>query len=360
MKILVTGGSGFIGSRLVSHLTERGEEVHVLDLPNATEKRIQLDSVRVYSGSITNPVDVGQALEGCDRILHLAAYARNWAPEEQTFYDVNVRGTDVVLAAALKHGIRKVVHTSSNAALGPSNGVLTSESTHRSGEFFTPYERSKYLSEKLVRRYVERGLNVVIVNPTRVFGPGPINESNSVTKMIAWYLEGKWRWILGDGMTVGNYVYVDDLIEGYVRAMEYGISGENYILGGENVSFNDFFDMLSSVAKRRHRMLHLRGWLAMAFSRIEEFRSRHFRHYPLITSGWARTFLADWANSCGKAERDLGYVITPLREAMAKTVQWIEQNRDQQESLAWGSRCPARYREHAGTVSTGKLPQKDL
>jgi len=334
MKILVTGGNGFIGSRLASHLAERGEIVNVLDLPTAHGDRFRHCNVHFFSGDILNADDVERALHGCDRVYHLAAYARNWAPDERTFYEVNVRGTEVVLAAALRLRVKKVVHTSSNVTLGPSNGVLTSESTHRTDEFFTPYEHSKYLAEELVRRYVKRGLDVVIVNPTRVFGPGPINESNSVTKMIAWYLEGNWHWILGNGKMVGNYVYVDDLIEGYVRAMEYGRSGENYILGGENISFNGFFNMLSNVAKRRYRLFHLPAWLAKSFSKVEEFRSRHFRHYPLITQGWAKTFLADWANSCEKAERELGYVITPFNVAMKKTIGWIEQKRNQQGSLA--------------------------
>ena len=334
MSILVTGGRGFIGRRLVTHLVERGEEVHVLDLPGPAGQQLQRENVRVFEGSILNRDDVERSLKGCEQVYHLAAYARNWAPEERTFFEVNVGGTEVVLAAALKYRVRKVVHTSSNVALGPSNGVLTSESTRRSVGCFTPYEHSKCLSEELVRRYVRRGLNVVIVNPTRVFGPGPINESNSVTKMIAWYLEGKWRWILGNGMMVGNYVFVDDLIRGYVRAMEYGRSGENYILGGENISFDNFFNLLSSVANRRYRMFHLPSWLAIAFSRFEEFRSRHSRYYPLITSGWTKTFLADWGNSCRKAERDLGYTITPLRDAMRKTVEWIERDGTRRESLA--------------------------
>jgi len=327
MNVLVTGGNGFIGGRLVAWLAERGERVHVLDLPSTAPTRPQPGNVQVFFGSILNPRDVERALEGCDRVYHLAAYAKNWAPDERTFYEVNVGGTEVVLAAALKLHVTKVVHTSSNVALGPSNGVETSESTHRTARFFTPYEHSKYLSEEIVRGYVDDGLNVVIVNPTRVFGPGPINESNSVTKMIAWYLDGNWRWILGDGLMIGNYVYVDDLIEGYVRAMEYGRSGENYILGGENVSFSEFFDVLSSVADRRNRLLRLPEWLAMTFSKVEEFRSKHFGHYPLITSGWTRTFFDDWANSTEKAQRELGYSITPFREAMRQTVEWITEAR---------------------------------
>lgn len=326
MAILVTGGTGFIGRRLVECLARQGERVHVLDVAAGTASKGRNEGAKFFSGDIQNPDDVEGAMAGCDRVYHLAAYAKNWAPNEQLFVEVNVDGAQVVFDAALKLNVKKVVHTSSNVALGPSNGAQVEEFSKRSEEFFTAYERSKFLSEKLVKKYVQRGLDVVIVNPTRVFGPGPLNESNSVTKMIQWYLQGKWRVILGNGLMVGNYVYVDDLVNGYVLAMKHGRTGERYILGGENVSFNGFFERLSEVSNQHYRMLHVPGRFAMAFSRVEEFRSRHFRHFPLITPGWVRTFLSDWANSCGKAQRELGYSITPLNAALRNTINWLEES----------------------------------
>ena len=143
--------------------------------------------------------------------------------------------------------------------------------------------------------------------------------------MIDWYLQGKWRVVLGDGDMVGNYVFVDDLIDGYLRAMNYGKAGERYILGGENVSFDEFFDVLSEVSGRRFRMFHLPARIARLFARIEEWRSRHLRRYPMITPGWAETFLANWANSCNKAKRNLGYRVTPLRSAFEQTIKLLQE-----------------------------------
>jgi nucleoside-diphosphate-sugar epimerase len=324
MATLVTGGTGFIGSRLVAHLVERGETVHVLDVLSEVPRQLFNDRMRYFSGSIENCEDVRKAMSGCDKVYNLAAYAKNWAPDDQTFDDVNVQGTENVLAVAMSLDVKKVVHTSSNVALGPSNGVQVDECSSRHTDFYTPYERSKYLSEQTVQRYVKSGLCIVIVNPTRVFGPGPLNESNSVTKMIDWYLQGKWRLVPGNGSMIGNYVFVDDLIDGYVRAMQFGRPGERYILGGENISFNGFFDVLSDVSGHKYRMIHLPAWLAKSFALLEEFRSRHFNHYPMITPGWAKTFLCDWANSCAKAKKDLGYVITPLDKALRITADWLK------------------------------------
>jgi NAD+-dependent farnesol dehydrogenase len=323
MATLVTGGTGFIGGRLIEYLLQQGETIHVLDLAPETSFPIVSERVRYFSGNIMNRSDVERAMIGCTHVYHLAAYARNWSPDERTFFNVNVGGTGVVLETALAMNVKRVVHTSSNVALGPSDENPLDESAPRQTEFFTPYEHSKFLSEQLVRDFVRRGLDVVIVNPTRVYGPGPLSESNSVTKMIEWYLEGKWRVVLGSGEMVGNYVFVDDLVDGYTRAMKHGTCGERYILGGENVSFNGFFATLASISRQRRWMVHLPDRVALLFSRFEEYRSLHSRHYPLITPGWAKTFLCNWANSCRKAETELGYTITPFATAMEKTIEWL-------------------------------------
>lgn len=181
MSILVTGGTGFIGTRLVNALTSQGETVHILDLAPVSSCTSANPNVVYFTGTITDRAIVESAMTGCDRVFHLAAYALNWAPEEETYYDINVHGVEVILSVAKELNVRRIVHTSSNVALGPSNGVQVDEHSPRTGRFFTPYEEWKYYSEQLVQKYVEDGLDVVIVNPSRVFGPGPLNESNSVT-----------------------------------------------------------------------------------------------------------------------------------------------------------------------------------
>jgi farnesol dehydrogenase len=230
-----------------------------------------------------------------------------------------------ILDAAVKHGVKKVVFTSTSLTLGPSNGAPVSESAVRSAAFFTEYEYSKFIAEKEIRNYLQAGLNVVIVNPTRVFGPGLLNEGNSVTRMIHMYLQGKWRLVLGDGRGIGNYVFVGDVVRGHLLAMEHGRQGERYILGGENISYNDFFKLLAELANRNYRMFHVPPALALAVSELEKWRAQRLNHYPKITPGWTQLFLADWAYSIARAERELGYTTTPLREALATTIAWLEQ-----------------------------------
>jgi farnesol dehydrogenase len=156
-----------------------------------------------------------------------------------------------------------------------------------------------------------------------MFGPGLLNEGNSVTRMVKWYAEGKWHFILGDGHAIGNYGFVSDVAKGHVQAMESGQSGERYLLGGENLSYNQFFEMLADLSQRRSMLIHVPSEVALAAGKLEESRGKWSRHQPTITRGWVQTFLHDWEFSSSKAERELGYRITPFREALSATLQWI-------------------------------------
>jgi nucleoside-diphosphate-sugar epimerase len=324
MRSLITGGTGYIGQHLAQELLSRGEEVSILALPGADDDGMKEKGVDVYFGDVRDPDAIRRALRGCSRVYHLAAYARNWARDEDMFFDINVRGTRTVLEAAAEAGVSKLVHVSSNVVLGPSNGSWVCEDALRVNDFLTPYERSKFAADSFVRAFALRGLEFVIVYPTRVFGPGLAGESNSVTKMIQLYLKGRWRIIPGNGRCLGNYVYVDDLAKGIVLAMERGRHGNGYIIGGENVTFTRFFDEIRQLSGKRFALVHLPLWLALAFGFEEAARARLFRGYPTITPGWVRTLLGDWGNSIDKARRELGYVSTPFSVALKSTIDWLE------------------------------------
>lgn len=322
MRILLTGATGFIGQRLLEFLIARNSSVHTLcrkNPPPITDH----PWVKVFPGDILDATSISSAIAGCDQIYHVAGYAKNWARHPQDYFDVNVQGTRNILEAALRYGVQKIVYTSSAMTIGPSNGQLLDESGPRKTPLLTHYEVSKIEAEDVVMRFVDRGLNAVIVNPTRVFGPGLLTEGNSVTKMVDYYLRGKWRVVPGNGDALGNYAYVEDVVLGHALAMEHGRSGERYLLGGENASYNTLFENLSEVSGKNYRLAHLPNSVAMAVSLIEEHRARWLGGYPSITPGWMRTFLLDSAYTCSKAIRELGYRITPLSEALHHTAQWL-------------------------------------
>ena len=173
--------------------------------------------------------------------------------------------------------------------------------------------------------YITSGLNVRIVNPTRVYGPGPLVASNSVTKMISLYRRGRWRIIPGNGKSIGNYVFVDDVVRGHILAMERGKPGERYILGGENCDFLTFFKTLASVTGRSYGMIKLPLSVMLAAAKSSELISNVTGGNPFITAGHVRRYNHDWQMSSEKAVQSLGYTITPLRKGIERTVEWLDQ-----------------------------------
>lgn len=328
MSILVTGATGFIGTQLVKLLTRRGETVKILCRPSSDVSMLNEQNIQICRGDVLDSASVERALPGCKRLFHLAAYARVWSKNPQTFLEINVRGMKNVLEAALKAEVERVVLTSTSVTLGPSEDQAVNETTKRKADFFTEYERTKFIAEQEALQYVAKGLDLVMVNPTRVFGPGLLNESNSVTKMIYLYLTGKWRWILGNGKRVGNYAFVNDVVQGHLLAMQAGRTGEKYILGGENISYNDFFQFLTNFSRRKYKLFHIPSAVALTFAELEKLKASWFGKTPLITPGWIKTFLLDWAFSSAKAQRQLGYTITPLRQALETTVSWLKEKMD--------------------------------
>jgi nucleoside-diphosphate-sugar epimerase len=332
MSILITGATGFIGSHVLTRLLESGESVHMLsrrvplDACHPINQLVCAGDVKMFRGDVQDRTSIHRAMEACDTVFHVAAYAQNWARDSSVYSKVNVGGTVNVLDVARSLGVRRVVITSSEVTLGPSHGVPVDTTVRRALPALTAYEQSKIDAERAVQEFLDKGAEVVIVNPTRVFGPGLLNEGNSVTRMIALYLRGEWRLILADGEAVGNYAFVTDVAAGHLLAMKNGKPGRKYILGGENLSFNKFFEILAELSHCHRRLIHVPAAVALAFSAIEETRGRLTCHYPLITPGWVRTFLCDWACSCEVSRQELGYTITPFVHAVKETLEWLSTN----------------------------------
>jgi len=328
-RVFVTGATGFIGTKLVQELVRRGYSVRALRRASSKTDGLDGERVELVQGSLLDPDSLRRGMDGCEQVYHLAAYAKNWARTSEVYFQQNVNGTRHVLSAAQASGVKRLVITSTIVTLGPTApGVVGDENMPRiTPRFFTEYEASKTEAEREILQWVARGLPAVIVNPTRVYGPGKLTEGNSVTLMIDQYTRGRLPALLNGGVNVGNYAFVDDLVRGQVLAMEKGRVGERYILGGENVSLKGFFELVNEATGRRRRQVSLPPWAALAFGRFEKLKAEWLGIHPQITPGWVETFLADWTYSCAKAERELGYTITPLREGIRATCEWLRAQR---------------------------------
>jgi nucleoside-diphosphate-sugar epimerase len=229
--------------------------------------------------------------------------------------------------------VKRIVWTSTSLTLGPTRrGEIADEDTPRAAAHVTQYEASKAVGETLAGEYAARGSPVVIVNPGRVFGPGYFNQGNSVARIIDMYDRGRLPIVLGR-RKVGNFVFVDDVVQGMILAMERGRPGERYVLGGENASLRDFFRIVDKVTGKRHFQFTIRRPAAMIFAWLQKKRADWLGIRPQLTPEWVRVFLTDWACSSAKAQRELGYQITPLEEAVARTYEWLLQVRRQQAEV---------------------------
>ncbi|HLE31656.1 MAG TPA: SDR family oxidoreductase [Bacteroidota bacterium] len=323
--IFVTGATGFIGTKLVNALLAKGHSVHALSRAASNREGLMHERVRLVQGDLLDRDSLRKGMEGCSQVFHLAAYAKNWSRDPSVFFRQNVDGMTNVLDAARDAGIKRVVFTSTIVVFGPRPaGVIGDESMPRiTPKYFTEYEESKAVAERKALEYVKKGHPIVIVNPTRVYGPGKLTEGNSVSLMIDMYDRGKVPVLLNNGVNVGNYVLVDDLVRGHILAMERGKIGERYILGGENASLKRIFELVDEASGKKHFQFSLPPSIAMLYGSLEKKRAEWLRMYPQITPGWVETFLQDWAYTCAKAERELGYTITPLKDGIKLTYDWL-------------------------------------
>jgi farnesol dehydrogenase len=324
-KVFVTGGTGFIGTKLVKALVRRGHTVHVLRRPMSNVDGLELEGIRLFVGDLWDCDSIRKGMEGCQQVYHLAAYAKNWAKDPTVFYRSNVDGFCNVAGSARTLGVERMVFASTVLTCGPStSGMAEDERKYCPvAECCTDYQTSKVIGEKQACDYAEQGFPVVIVNPTRVYGPGKLTEGNSVSRMIDLYDRGRFPFLLNQGVNIGNYAFVDDVVQGLTLAMERGKTGERYIFGGENVSLKQLFKLIDETGVKRHAQINVPPWAALLYSRWEEKKARWANSYPLITAGWVKTFLQDCSFSSTKAEKELGYRITPLREGIRITLEWL-------------------------------------
>ena len=178
MKVFITGATGFIGKNLTLKLAASGTEVHALYRDKAKMNGMRHRRINWFKGDLTDRNSIKKAMDGCHQAYHLGAFATLLIRNPETIYEQNVQGTVNVLECAVELGLNRVVITSTAGVLGPSKSKPLDESTPYPADMFTHYIRSKVMAEQKVLEYVEKGMDIVIVNPTRVYGPGLLSTSN--------------------------------------------------------------------------------------------------------------------------------------------------------------------------------------
>ena len=325
MKALVTGASGFVGSAVLRHLVEAGHEVRVLLRPTSDRRNIEGVACEPVLGDLTDMASLRQAAAGCEAVFNVAADYRLWVADANEMYRANVDGTRNVLLAAAEAGARRIVHTSSVAAIGyRDDGAPAGEDTPGDpARMIGPYKRSKYLSDVEARRLAaEDGVPVVVVNPAAPFGPRDIKPTPTGRLVVA-FGRGRMPAYIDTGL---NAVHVDDVARGHLLAHERGVVGERYILGGDNMSLRDILMTLAGHLGRAPPRIRLPrvplfpvAWAAEAVARIAGFE-------PALTTDALRMAKRPMYYTSLKATREIGYAPRPGADALCDAADWYRAN----------------------------------
>jgi farnesol dehydrogenase len=325
--VFVTGGTGFLGKNLVRELVRRGERVRMLARDPARARDLRGPAVEIVAGRLEDSAAVRGAMQGCDRVFHAASLVKEWVRDAAAFEQVNVDAFSRLLAAAREESVRRIVYTSSFMAIGRSErvpgGVADETLEHEDGHHHNPYERTKAEALRIAGREAEAGLPIVPVIPGVIYGPGELTEGNIVVRILRDLVRGRLPGIPGDGTRHWSYAYVDDVVRGHVLAMEKGRPGQRYVLGGENVTMNRFFETFAEVSGTKPLRRHVPFGLLKAVAVVEEAKARLGLGYPRITRAFVEIQKHDWAYDSTKAARELGYSITPLAEGLRRTWEWM-------------------------------------
>lgn len=327
MKIMITGATGYIGHSLALEAARRGYTVHALVRDVRSKFLPTHTNIIPFRGDITDKDSVEAAMFGCNKVMHAAALAKFSNKDNAVFYKINVEGTRNMLEAALKLGIKKFVFTSTGAVLGPSGKNPLRENDPRIIAFENDYEISKHWAEQIVKEYARKGLFAVIVAAPRVYGPGlPVN-GNILAGVLKKILAYRVAFAPANGQAVANYAYLEDVVTGHFLAMEKGMAGEKYILGGENLSYTSFFKNICACAGKKIRVIHVPALLLKTWGLLYMLMMKLAGRDTHVSPKTISRILHNRALSCEKAVRQLGYRITPFSEGIRKTILHL-QNKD--------------------------------
>jgi dihydroflavonol-4-reductase len=329
-KILVTGATGFVGSRVVRKLVDAGHGVKALCRPGASMRSladVPRDAYEVAEGDITLQGTVYRALAGCDRMIHTAAVVKMWDRDPSVVLDGSIVGMRETLEAARHRDLEKIVVTSSVATLGTSPTPEPADERKQNNlEDPEQYVRAKIEAEKIALAAADDGMPIVIVLPTAIYGPGDWKPTMSGAGLLE-YLNWPWpfRFPCNEGgVSVAD---VDDVASGHVAALDKGRVGERYLLGGENLTFRAFFETIAQLAGLPGPGADAPRGVAMLAGRVMELGARLFGGEPSLTYRMARDYVGayQWASSA-KAESELGYRHRSARKALARSIRWYVDN----------------------------------
>lgn len=319
--ILVTGVSGFVGAAVARAFAAEGWRVRGLVRESSPATNLVDFPGEIVRGDMMDAAAMGRALAGCDALAHVAADYRLWARDPEEIVRHNRDGTRVVMEAALAAGTRRVVYTSSVATIAPLEGGAAGEDRPlTAATAIGAYKRSKVVAERLVEAMVaERGLPAVIVNPSTPIGPRDVRPTPT-GRILVEAATGKIPAFVDTGL---NIVHVDDVARGHVLALERGVAGRRYILGGEDVMLETLLAEVARQVGRKPPTISLPTAPLMPLAWLSEGWARLTGREPMLTRDALKMARYRMFFASDRARAELGYVARPWREAVGDALGWF-------------------------------------
>ncbi len=311
-------------------LADQGADLRLLVRPTSNLKNLEgllSPGTRAETaiGDLRDPASLEKAMAGCDTVFHVAADYRLWVRDPEEMYKSNVEGTRAILKAARKNGVRRVVYTSSVATIGfTEDGSPADENSPVSvADMIGPYKKSKFMAEQIALEVGRSGMQVVTVNPTTPVGEQDVKPTPT-GRIVVDFLKRKFPAYVETGL---NLVDVRECARGHVMALEKGRSGERYILGGENLTLKQILDALGKITGLPSPNIKLPYAFAFAAGVVGEMITGRLLHgEPRATVDTVRLGKKKMFASSYKAERELGWKIVPVEDALRRAVAWFRAN----------------------------------
>jgi dihydroflavonol-4-reductase len=322
-RALVTGGCGFLGSSIVRGLLSRNVKVRVLALENERTDNVAGLDVEIVRGDVLDVDAAKRSVEGMDTVFHAAAIYQAWAPDPTRMYRVNLGGTVNMLEASRRANVERVVYTASIVSLGrPERGRIGDENTpYEAWDIDFPYGRSKYLSRELAEDFARWGMDVRVICPGVVLGPGDITPTPS-GKMIINTLSGGPPFYIGGG---ASYVDVRDAAEAHVLCAEKGKAGERYIATAHNLTTLEFLQAVNDAAGKNRRYMRIPTAAARAFVNSLDRASQKSGKEPLLSKTFFEYSLKPSYYRNDKAVDELGAKFRPLGETLRDAIEYFRE-----------------------------------
>ncbi len=326
--ILVTGGTGLVGSHLLMDLLKYETPIRAIYRSDKALKKVRkifsfynisweqsLHKIEWIKSDLLNIEVLNDAFKNIEYVYHCAAMVSFNKADKTKLFKVNVEGTANVVNLSLICGVKKFCHVSSTSTIGKSkkDEIRDEDCIWENDGSFSNYSISKYFSEMEVWRGSEEGLNVVIINPSIIIGPGDWMQSSSNLFLKVW---SGLRYY-SNGMNA--FVDVRDVSKAMIELMNSSISSERFLITGENLTFQDLFNEIANSLGKRSPSIEVKKWMANLLWRTEALRSFLFGSQPLVTKESAKSALSVVKYSNNKIKAHLDFEITPVKKAILHT-----------------------------------------